>query len=67
MKKIYLLSLFALSGVFVLASCGDDTKTDDTSNPSTEDGGKGTDDGGTTDVNGVKVYAAPNDTCFYNR
>ena len=36
MKKIYLFSLLALTGVFALSSCGDDTKTDD---PSGDDSG----------------------------
>ena len=80
MKKIFLFSLFALSSVFVLASCGDDTtpnKDNDNTNTDNGSGGNGTTDGGgttnggngtnnggngTTTSDGVKVYAAPNDT-----
>ena len=67
MKKIYLFSLLALTGVFALSSCGDDTKTDDPSgddsggsesNPS----GGGSSGGSTQSADGVKVYSAQNDT-----
>ena len=67
MKKIYLLSLLALTGVFALSSCGDDSKTDDPSgdnsggSESTPSGG-GSSGGSTQSADGVKVYAAQNDT-----
>ncbi len=66
MKKIYLFSLLALTGVFALSSCGDDTKTDDPSGDNS--GGSesnpsgGGSSGGSTSADGVKVYAAQNDT-----
>ena len=68
MKKIYLLSLLALTGVFALSSCGDDTKTGDDSGSG---GGSGTTDGepsggnsggSTQNDNGLKAYAAISDT-----
>ena len=76
MKKIYLFSLLALTGVFALSSCGDDTKTDD--NPSGDSGSSGSNPGGNAggeesgggsqgggaaqDVNEVKVYAVAKNT-----
>ena len=66
MKKIYIFSLLALTGVFALSSCGDDTKTDD---PSGENSGSsesnpsgGSSGSSTQSADGVKVYAAQNDT-----
>ncbi|MBQ6784070.1 MAG: hypothetical protein IJP63_08725 [Acholeplasmatales bacterium] len=66
MKKIYIFSLLALTGVFALSSCGDDTKTDDPSGDnsgSSESNPSGGSSGSSTQsADDVKVYAAQNDT-----